>query len=127
VSDAVSTIARAFTHALARVPFYPLLFEDVRAILKGMIDGVRARVKGQDIRIRMYQRAYEFLAQEGYNPEYGARELKRAVERHVVNPMSERLLSGEFAAGDTIEVLIENDALAFRKGERREAIMESVS
>lgn len=109
------------------VPFYPLLFEDVRAILKGMIDSVRARVKVQDIRIRMYQRAYEFLAQEGYSPEYGARELRRAVERHVVNPLSERLLSGEFAAGDTIEVLIENDALAFRKGERREAIMESVS
>ncbi len=61
------------------VPFYPLLFEDVRAILKGMIDSVRARVKGQDIRIRMYQRAYEFLAQEGYSPAYGARELRRAL------------------------------------------------
>lgn len=109
------------------VPFYPLLFEDVRAILKGMIDGIRGRLKDQDIRVRMYQRAYEFLAQEGYSREFGARELRRAVERLVVNPISERLLSSEFGHGDTIEVLIENDALVYRKGERRDAVLESVA
>ncbi len=109
------------------VPFYPLLFEDVRAILKGMIDGVRGRLKDQDIRVRMYQRAYEFLAQEGYSPAFGARELRRVVERLVVNPISERLLSGEFGNGDVIEVLIENDELAYRKGERRDAAVESLA
>jgi len=109
------------------VPFYPLLFEDVRAILKGMIDGVRGRLKEQNIRVRMYQRAYEFLAQEGYSREFGARELRRAVERHVVNPISERLLSGEFVSGDTIEVLIENESVTYRKGERRDAVVESLA
>jgi ATP-dependent Clp protease ATP-binding subunit ClpC len=109
------------------IPFHPLLFEDVRAILKGMIDSVRLRLKDQEIRVRMYQHAYEFLAQEGYSAEFGARELRRAVERHVVNPLSERLLAGEFAQGDIIEVLIENGALVYRKGERRESVLEALA
>jgi ATP-dependent Clp protease ATP-binding subunit ClpA len=101
------------------VPFYSLLFEDVRAILKNMIDQVRLRVQDRDIKLRMFQGAYEFLANEGYSAEFGARELRRAVERHVVTPISERLLIGEFGRGDVIEVLVENGELVYRKGERR--------
>ena len=63
------------------VPFYPLLREDVRTVLRLMIDEVRARIHDRGMGIRMYQRAYEFLGVKGYNPEYGARELKRTVER----------------------------------------------
>ncbi len=109
------------------VPFHPLLFEDVRAILKNMIDHVRLRVQDRDIRVRMYQGAYEFLAQAGYSAELGARELRRAVERHVVTPISERLLLGEFGRGDVIEVLVEDGELVYRKGERRGAPVEFAS
>ncbi len=106
------------------VPFHSLLFEDVRAILKNMIDQVRLRVQDRDIKVRMFQGAYEYLAQIGYSPEFGARELRRAVERHVVMPISERLLVGEFVRGDVIEVLVEDGELIYRKGERRGAAVE---
>lgn len=99
------------------VPFYPLLFEDVRSILKMLIDGLRMRLREKDIGVRMYQRAYEYLAEKGYSREFGARELRRAVERYVADPISEKLLAGEFARGDMIDVLCEGDVLIFRKGE----------
>jgi ATP-dependent Clp protease ATP-binding subunit ClpC len=99
------------------VPFYPLLAEDVRTILRQMIDRLRLRLKDKNIGIRMYQRAYEYLGEKGYDPQYGARELQRAVERHIAGPLSEMLLEGKFAAGDMVDVLVEGDTLLFRKGD----------
>ncbi len=101
------------------VPFYPLLREDVREVLKIMIDAVRARLSDRGMGIRMYQRAYEFLAQEGYSPEFGARELKRCVERHIATPISEAILEGTFSDGDMIDVLMEEGVLRYRKGAPR--------
>jgi ATP-dependent Clp protease ATP-binding subunit ClpC len=101
------------------VPFYPLLFEDVRSILKIMIDEIRGRIRDKQMGIRMFQRAYEHLAQIGYSAEYGARELQRAVERHIANPISERIMDGEFEPGDMIDVLMDNGALTYRKGAER--------
>ncbi|MBI5091665.1 MAG: ATP-dependent Clp protease ATP-binding subunit [Candidatus Hydrogenedentes bacterium] len=99
------------------VPFYPLLFEDVRSILRLAIQDLRTRLLDRQIGVRMYQRAYEFLAGQGYNSDFGARELRRTVERLVINPISEMVLEGRFSAGDMIDVLMEDDKLTFRKGE----------
>jgi ATP-dependent Clp protease ATP-binding subunit ClpB len=99
------------------VPFYPLLFEDVRLILRQSIDELRKRLAEKNIGIRMYQRAYEFIAEKGYSSQFGARELRRAVDRHVINPISERILNREFVAGDMIDVMMDGDQLVFRKGE----------
>jgi ATP-dependent Clp protease ATP-binding subunit ClpC len=101
------------------VPFYPLLFEDVRSILKIMIDNIRGRIRDRQMGIRMFQRAYEHLAQVGYSREFGARELQRAVERHIANPISERIMDGDFGPGDMIDVLMEDGVLSYRKGAER--------
>jgi len=101
------------------VPFYPLLFEDVRSILKIMVDNIRGRLRDKQMGIRMFQRAYEHLAEVGYSPEFGARELQRAVERNIANPISERIMDGEFDEGDMVDVLMEDGALTFRKGAER--------
>lgn len=98
------------------VPFYPLLFEDVRAILRMQIDELRRRLAAKNIGIRMYQGAYEFLAEEGYDPRFGARNLRRAVDRFVVAPLSDKIIRNEFAEGVMIDILIENGELAFRPG-----------
>lgn len=95
------------------VPFYPLQPEDARAILKKMVDHVRRRLQVRNIGIRMYQRAYEHLAEIGCNR---AGELQRAVERLVDRPIADRLLEGEFADGDMIDVLVEDAKLVYRKG-----------
>ncbi len=98
------------------VPFYPLLAEDVREILRLEINAVRKRLKDRNIGIRMYQRAYEYLAEVGYSGDFGARELRRTVDRLITTPISDKLLQGDFQDGDMIDVLMEDGVLTFRKG-----------
>jgi len=99
------------------VPFYSLLFEDIRTMLRITLGEMNKRLHEHGIRLRVFQGAYEHLAARGYNPDFGARELRRTVERLVMNPISAMLIAGRFAKGDTIEVLVENEELVFRKGE----------
>jgi ATP-dependent Clp protease ATP-binding subunit ClpC len=101
------------------VPFYPLLYEDVRSVLRLLIDRVRLRLRDKNIGIRMYNGAYEYLAEKGYSPELGARELRRCIEREIANPISEKLLANAFGPGDMIDVLMEGEVLIFRKGAPR--------
>ncbi len=99
------------------VPFYPLLSEDVRNILRLEVNAIRNRLQEKQIGIRMYQRAYEYIAREGYSREYGARELRRAVDRFVTTPISDGLIDGRFESGDMIDILLEDDdTLIYRKG-----------
>lgn len=99
------------------VPFYPLLFEDIRHMLKLNLGEMNERLKERGLRLRVFQGAYERLAREGYSVDFGARELRRTVERLVMNPIGAMVLEGRFSKGDTIEVLVENDELTFRRGE----------
>lgn len=98
------------------VPFYPLLSEDIRHILRLEINKVRYRLREKRIGIRMFQRAYEHLAAEGYSPDFGARELRRVVERQITQPLSGLILEGQIDHGDVVEVLMEDNALVIRKG-----------
>jgi len=98
------------------VPFYPLLFEDLRAILGHSLRRLKHQLKEKEIAIHVYQQAYEHLAEHGYSPEFGARELRRTVDRLVVSPISDMLLRGQFVPGDTIDVLMDKGELTFRKG-----------
>jgi ATP-dependent Clp protease ATP-binding subunit ClpC len=98
------------------VPFYPLLTEDVRSILRLEVNVLRERLKDKKIGVRMYQRAYEYLAQQGYSAEFGARELRRAVDKLVTTPLSDRILAGDFQPGDMVDILMEGSELVFRTG-----------
>jgi ATP-dependent Clp protease ATP-binding subunit ClpB len=57
----------------------------------------------------------QLLAEVGYDPVYGARPLKRAIQRMIENPLAQRLLQGGFVPGDTIRATVENDQLVFSK------------
>jgi ATP-dependent Clp protease ATP-binding subunit ClpC len=99
------------------VPFYPLLAEDVRSILRLEVEALRKRLVPRQIGIRMYQRAYEHLAEIGYDPAFGARELRRAVDQHITTPIGELIVEGRFENGDMIDVLMDDAGrLEFRKG-----------
>lgn len=99
------------------IPFYPLLFEDIRTILHHALGALEQRLKQKGIGLHVYQQAYEFLAREGCNEEFGARELRRTVDRFVVAPISDLLIKGEFGSGDTVDVLMTGNKLTIRKGE----------
>ncbi|MND04736.1 Chaperone protein ClpB [compost metagenome] len=60
--------------------------------------------------------ARDRLAQAGFDPVYGARPLKRAIQQQLENPLAQRILRGDFGPGDTIRVVAEGDALDFTKG-----------
>jgi ATP-dependent Clp protease ATP-binding subunit ClpC len=98
------------------VPFQPLLMEDVRAILHLFLADFARRLRKKGYKLRVYQGAYEVLAEEGYSREFGARELRRTVERLVIDPISEQLLRDAFKPGHAIEVILDGKELAFRQG-----------
>jgi ATP-dependent Clp protease ATP-binding subunit ClpA len=82
---------------------------------------VQERLVEQEIGIELSPEAKDWLANEGYDPIFGARPLRRAVQRFVENPLANRILSGEFGHGDTVKVDIDDDlkGLTFTKVETR--------
>ncbi|MBU6409839.1 MAG: ATP-dependent chaperone ClpB [Verrucomicrobia bacterium] len=73
------------------------------------------RLRQQNLALELDATAKEMLAREGYDPQFGARPLKRAVQEQLLNPLSRRLLEGEFQPGDRIKVTADGDGLIFRK------------
>ncbi len=108
------------------IPFYPLVPEDIRSVLRLAIRELGQRLSEKGFGIRLYQGAYELLASEGYNQDFGARELRRVVERRVINPISSLILEGRFQPGDVIEVLMHDGRLDFRPGKARPKAEEPV-
>ena len=98
------------------VVFHPLDRSQIRAITEIQVDRLRARLAEFDIGLELSEEAFERLGAAGFDPVYGARPLKRAIQQQVENPLSKALLAGEFAAQDTVRVEAAGDALAFAKG-----------
>ncbi len=96
------------------VLFHPLTIEDLIRIVDLQIDDLLERLRDQQVTLQFTTAAKEFLAHEGYNPIYGARPLRRTVQRLVETPLSRELLKGALHAGDTIEIDVENGVLVFR-------------
>ena len=86
------------------VVFHPLDRDQVTEIAGIQFDILRARLAEQDIAIVIQPAALEALVEEGYDPVYGARPLKRAIQKRIENPLASKLLGGEYPPGSTIEV-----------------------
>ena len=74
------------------------------------------RIAATDLSLELTPAARRLIVTEGTDPAYGARPLKRTIQRLVQDPLALRLLEGEFKDGDTVTVDAEGDALAFRRG-----------
>jgi ATP-dependent Clp protease ATP-binding subunit ClpC len=98
------------------VPFYPLLSEDIRSILRLEVNALRSRVKEKRVGIRMYQRAYEYLAGKANTEQFGAREVRRVVDQEITSRLSDLLLTHEFKPGDMIDVKMEHGELVVTRG-----------
>src|SRR5207248_4013880 len=79
-----------------------------------MIKRVRTQLESQGLSLELTGAAKDLLARKGYDPTLGARPLRRAIQRMVEDPMSERILWKEFRAGETVIVDAENDEVVFR-------------
>jgi ATP-dependent Clp protease ATP-binding subunit ClpB len=100
-----------FFHALGR--------DHLKQIIDIQVRGVMKRLEERKIHVELSDAAKEQLVREGYDPAYGARPLKRTIQRRVLDPLAMRVLEGEFLEGDTVMVGAGTDALTF---EKREAV-----
>jgi len=96
------------------VVFRALNQEDVLKIIDILMKEVKERLTDKNIDIRITQAAKEFLAKEGYSPMYGARPLKRAIQKYIENPLAEELLEGKFVEGSIVQVDKGGDGLVFK-------------
>jgi ATP-dependent Clp protease ATP-binding subunit ClpC len=97
------------------VLFHSLTMDDLGSIVELQLNELEGRLRDQQVSLRLTDAAKEVLVREGYSPIYGARPLRRTVQRMIETPLSRSLLRGEFRAGDIIEVDAENGVLTFQR------------
>src|SRR5947199_2123271 len=99
------------------VEFHPLSKEQIGEIVELQLRRVEMRLAERGLRLELTDEARVALAEAGWDPTYGARPLKRAIQRLLENPLALRLLEGDFAEGDTVRVDAQNGELAFVRAE----------
>src|SRR4051794_7451704 len=103
------------------VEFRPLSREQLTDIVELQLERLRERLADRGLELELTEAAKEALAEAGWDPTYGARPLKRAIQRQLENPLAPRLLEGDLGRGDTIGVDAQNGDLVFTKGGVAEA------
>jgi len=94
--------------------FQPLTEEHLKKVVDLLVLEVEKRLADSNIELELKDEAKAWLLKEGYEPAFGARPLRRAIQRYVENPLSSRILKGETKAGDTVVVGLDGDVLSFR-------------
>ncbi|ABV88480.1 ATP-dependent chaperone ClpB [Shewanella pealeana] len=95
------------------VVFHPLDEKNIAHIAKIQIEGLKKRLADKDYGLEMSDDALALIARAGFDPVYGARPLKRALQQEVENPLAQQILSGQLLPGKDIKVSVENDTLVF--------------
>jgi ATP-dependent Clp protease ATP-binding subunit ClpB len=95
------------------VVFHPLAQSQIRGIADIQLQGLRKRLRERDLELEVSEGFMEHLVSAGFDPVYGARPLKRAIQQELENPLAQRILAGEFEPGQTIVVDLEGDSPSF--------------
>ncbi|WP_456379290.1 ATP-dependent chaperone ClpB [Thiolapillus sp.] len=98
------------------VVFHPLGREQIRKIAGIQIEHLRQRLEERELALDISTGALDLLGEAGFDPVYGARPLKRAIQHQLENPLAQKILAGEFAPGDTIKVEVADGELVFTHG-----------
>jgi ATP-dependent Clp protease ATP-binding subunit ClpA len=101
------------------VLFHPLSREHLKRIVDILMESVRKRMADRHIEIELTDAAKELLVQEGYDAVYGARPLKRTIQREILDPLALQVLEGKFGEGDTVLVGVEKNQIVFLREEKR--------
>ena len=97
--------------------FHILTEQHLAKIIDLLLKEVEQRLAEHNIALQVNNEAKSWLINKGYNPEYGARPLRRAIQRYVENPLSTKILRGDFKEGDTVAISVEAEELSFTKAE----------
>ncbi len=96
--------------------FKPLSRNDIKKVVDLQLHRVAGLLAKKEMKLLVSEEAKEWLAKLGYDPSYGARPLKRVIQKHIVNALSERILAGDFTDRDTVEIVLDREGvIGFRK------------
>ncbi len=98
------------------VVFHPLDKAQITSIARIQLRGLEKRLGERGLKLDLGERALELLGSVGFDPVYGARPLKRAIQSQIENPLAQKILGGEFTGGDTVKVDVEGGHLVFTHG-----------
>ncbi len=108
------------------IVFHPLKREHIEQIIEILLKDIRKRLQEKNMKLVLTKGAKDFLVEKGFDPVYGARPLKRAIQRYVEDPLAEEILRGKFQEGDTIVCKATKDGLKFVKQKSEEKAQEKV-
>jgi ATP-dependent Clp protease ATP-binding subunit ClpB len=97
------------------IVFAPLTRDEIAAIVDIQFQRIAEMAKKQNITLTLSNEAKDWLGQLGYDPSFGARPLKRVMQKYIVNALSEKILKGEITEGDSVELVLNDRQLEFRK------------
>jgi ATP-dependent Clp protease ATP-binding subunit ClpB len=97
------------------IVFRPLDSDQLSKIVGLLIGQVEARLAEAGLHLRVTDAALALIAEVGYDPTFGARPLRRAIQRQIENPLARRVLAGEFVSGDTVQIDAQNGEILFSK------------
>jgi ATP-dependent Clp protease ATP-binding subunit ClpC len=117
-AEAKTTFKPEFLNRLDDViVFHTLSKIDLTQILHLEIAKLSSRLEARNLRIQPDTSAIEFLIQKGYDPAYGARPMRRAVEQYIEDPLAEELIKGKIAPNETVTITVKNNMIVFTKNE----------
>src|SRR5262249_45301926 len=101
------------------IVFQQLTREEIRKIVDLMSSDLQSRIKAQGMELVITDDCKDFIAKDGYNPTYGARPLRRSIQRYLEDALAEQVLLGRFKEGDTITTVLDGDNIKFEKSAKK--------
>jgi len=95
------------------VVFHPLGRTEIRAIAKIQLEYLHQRLEDREIGLEISDAALDRLGEAGFDPVYGARPLKRAIQHQIENPLAQKILAGDYLSGSTIKVDVDGEGITF--------------
>ena len=103
--------------------FQPLMRKEIKGIIRIQLEGLKKLVElNSGIHLDFSEYALDYLAQNGYNPQFGARPLKRLIQKEVINPLSKRILAGDIDKTKPVLVDVFDGVVVFRNQEVHEIV-----
>ena len=97
------------------IVFHRLRKESLLAVVEKMLGELRGRLAERELTLELTDAARDWLVEHGFDEEYGARPLRRLIQRQVENPLAKRVLAGEYTTGDLVRVDVQGDDLVFHR------------
>ena len=112
-------LCKALKHGSSTLVFHPLGKAEIRSIASIQFEYLRKRLQDRNIDLELSDAALDKIGEAGFDPVYGARPLKRAIQQEIENSLAQEILAGKFIPGDVIQVDVDVEGFTFNKASRK--------